>query len=150
MVDGEVVKENRVFIVDLAGSERFHRAQGRAIDRQRQREAANINQSLMNLMRCLDAMRYNQKKEPSAPQRVVPFRQSKLTMLFRDCLIGERCGHVGMIVNANPSTVDYDETVHALKYGAVANQVRSRRGSCRVDLPAYGYDGRLCALGAAS
>ena len=142
--NGAVEKENRVFIVDLAGSERFHRAQGRAIDRQRQREASNINQSLMNLMRCLDAMRYNQKKRPGAPQKVVPFRQSKLTMLFRDCLIGERCGHVAMIVNANPSNVDYDETVHALKYGAIANQVKIQaRVSSRRPSSAYGYDGRL-------
>lgn len=47
---------SRISVVDLAGSERAART---GIEGERLREAANINNSLMVLMKCFDVMREN-------------------------------------------------------------------------------------------
>ena len=132
----------RLYIVDLAGTERGKRTQ---TTRAQQREASNINCSLMNLMRCLDTIRHNQKQRHlNKGQKLVPFRQSKLTMLFRDCLVGGNSGGVVMVVNASARPADYDETAHALKYGALAKHVSvmTSKVSSRQSSVQYGYNGR--------
>ena len=50
---------NRMSIVDLAGSERTAKTQAVGT---RAKEAGNINVSLMVLGRCIDTIRFNQKK----------------------------------------------------------------------------------------
>lgn len=133
---------SRLYIVDLAGTERGKRTQ---TTRAQQREASNINCSLMNLMRCLDTIRHNQKQRHlNKGQKLVPFRQSKLTMLFRDCLVGGNSGGVVMVVNASARPADYDETAHALKYGALAKHVSvmTSKVSSRQSSVQYGYNGR--------
>ncbi|GBG26049.1 Kinesin, putative [Hondaea fermentalgiana] len=135
-------KPARLYIVDLAGSERGKRTNA---SRARQREASNINCSLMNLMRCLDTLRLNQKnKKLNKREKMVPFRESKLTLLFRDCFIGSNCGGVSMIVNASARPEDYDETAHALKYGALVKNVKVARQkvSRRKSGARYGSNGR--------
>jgi hypothetical protein len=121
---------SRLSIVDLAGCERAGRSGASGL---RLKEAGNINRSLSALMNCLDAMRYNHKlvvaaeakKSTNPPQlRMIPFRESKLTRLFSDALGGSAPGAVAMIVNAGPSVKDRDETAHALRYGAIAREVR--------------------------
>ena len=47
------------------------------------RESVAINSSLMTLGRCLEALRWNQQHKGSANLRVVPYRESKVTHLFR-------------------------------------------------------------------
>ena len=66
----------------------------------------NINQSLMVLRTCIEALRENQK---SNANRMVPFRDSRLTHLFKNYFDGE--GKVRMIVCVNPLAEEYDETV---------------------------------------
>jgi len=139
---GENRKPARLYIVDLAGSERSKRTNS---SRERQREASNINCSLMNLMRCLDTLRLNQKnKKLNKREKMVPFRESKLTLLFRDCFVGLNCGGVTMIVNASSRAEDYDETAHALKYGALVKNVKVTRQKVSQRTPGrkYGFDGR--------
>jgi Kinesin motor domain len=51
------------------------------------RESTNINSSLMVLVRCLEALRHNQQNRGGAP-KLVPYRESKITYLFRDVLHG--------------------------------------------------------------
>ena len=58
---------NRISIVDLAGSERT--AKTLAIGT-RAKEAGNINVSLMVLGRCIDTIRFNQKKRYGVCTRV--------------------------------------------------------------------------------
>ena len=158
----------RLSVVDLAGSERASRTK---IEGDRLKEAVNINQSLMVLMRCLDVMRENSNATAAASSSVaaasgataaasaaataaaaaaaptaggsskltggiaaslpprklqlVPFRESKLTRLFGDLLSGaSSAGSTVMIVNACPSAPDFDETLHAMKYGALAKDIR--------------------------
>jgi hypothetical protein len=66
----------------------------------------NINNSLMTLRTCLEILRENQMY---GGNKMVPYRDSKLTHLFKNYFDGE--GQVKMIVCVNPRTEDYDETV---------------------------------------
>ena len=76
------------------------------------RESGAINASLMTLGRCLEALHWNQT-HPGAAPRLVPFRESKITHLFRDALHG--WGRILLSVNVSPAAQDYDETSHVLK-----------------------------------
>lgn len=66
----------------------------------------NINNSLMTLRSCMEILRENQIQGTS---KMVPYRDSKLTHLFKNYFDGE--GQVRMIVCVNPRTDDYDETI---------------------------------------
>ena len=50
----------RISIVDLAGAERSGKTGATGI---RVREAGNINNSLLTLGKCIDAMKYNQNRK---------------------------------------------------------------------------------------
>lgn len=90
-------------IVDLAGSERSNRTQTTG---ERQREAGNINNSLMALRNCIEILRENQKNNSN---KIVPYRDNKLTQLFKTYFEGE--GKVRMIICVNPSRDEYQETL---------------------------------------
>lgn len=66
----------------------------------------NINNSLMTLRSCLEILRENQSQ---GTNKMVPYRDSKLTHLFKNYFDGE--GQVRMIVCVNPRADDYDETI---------------------------------------
>ncbi|RLW13095.1 hypothetical protein DV515_00000270 [Chloebia gouldiae] len=51
----------------------------------------------------------------------IPFRESKLTRLFQPFFCGK--GKACMIVNINQHTSTYDETLHVMKFSAIARQV---------------------------
>ncbi|GAB4824165.1 hypothetical protein N2152v2_011211 [Parachlorella kessleri] len=106
----------RLSFVDLAGSERAQRTGNVGV---RLKESVAINSSLMTLGRCLEALRWNQQHKNGA--KVVPYRESKVTHLFRDALHG--WGQVILSVNVSPCAKDYDETSHVLKYAALATQI---------------------------
>lgn len=74
----------------------------------------------MTFGRCMEALRWNQQHSQHN-QKVVPFRDSKLTRIFQDYFIGN--GKAVMIVNASPSALDYEETCHVLKFSAIAKEV---------------------------
>lgn len=94
---------SQLSLVDLAGSERTNRTKNCG---QRLREAANINNSLMTLRNCLEILRENQI---SGVIKIIPYRESKLTHLFKNYFDGE--GDIRMVVCINPRIDDYDETV---------------------------------------
>jgi len=102
------------WIVDLAGSERSKRTQTSIA---RQKEAAQINRSLMTLMRCLRAMRENKGAS------IIPFRESKITHIFMGHLTGPSAMKTAMIVNVHPSIHDFEETQHVLGYAVSANLI---------------------------
>ncbi|KAG7295566.1 hypothetical protein JYU34_021807 [Plutella xylostella] len=119
---GESVIQNKKFLsisqlslVDLAGSERTNRTKNTG---QRLREAGNINKSLMTLRTCLEALRENQV---NGANNMVPYRESKITHLFKNFFEGE--GQVRMVVCANPRAEDYDETVQVMRFAEVAAEV---------------------------
>ena len=77
----------------------------------RLREAGNINNSLMTLRSCIEKLRENQQSGKSGG---VPYRNSKITHLFRNYFEGQ--GSVKMIVCVNPRAADFDETVNVLQF----------------------------------
>ncbi|XP_034718641.1 kinesin-like protein KIF20A [Etheostoma cragini] len=116
-IDGSTVKRISEFsLCDLAGSERCNKTKTFG---ERLKEAANINNSLLTLGKCISALRNNQTD--GMKSSYIPFRESKLTKLFQAVFCGK--GSASMIVNINQCASTYDETLHVMKFSAVAKQV---------------------------
>ncbi|GAB5572327.1 kinesin-like protein KIF23 isoform X2 [Prionailurus iriomotensis] len=82
----EQITISQLSLVDLAGSERTNRTKAEG---NRLREAGlpgNINQSLMTLRTCMEVLRENQMY---GTNKMVPYRDSKLTHLFKNYFDGE-------------------------------------------------------------
>ncbi|KAM6971611.1 kinesin-like protein KIF20A [Tautogolabrus adspersus] len=103
-------------LCDLAGSERCNKTNTFG---ERLKEAGNINNSLLILGKCITALRNNQSDRMKSSY--IPFRESKLTKLFQAVFCGK--GRASMIVNINQCASTYDETLHVMKFSAVAKQV---------------------------
>ncbi|XP_060919895.1 kinesin-like protein KIF20A isoform X2 [Labrus mixtus] len=103
-------------LCDLAGSERCNKTKTFG---ERLKEAGNINNSLLILGKCINALRNNQTDRMKSSY--IPFRESKLTKLFQAVFCGK--GRASMIVNINQCASTYDETLHVMKFSAVAKQV---------------------------
>ncbi|NXY76905.1 KI20A protein, partial [Glareola pratincola] len=101
---------------DLAGSERCNKTQAFG---DRLKEAGSINNSLHILGKCIAALKQNQN--PKMKPSYIPFRESKLTRLFQPFFCGK--GKACMIVNINQHASTYDETLHVMKFSAIAKQV---------------------------
>ncbi|XP_044252288.1 kinesin-like protein subito isoform X2 [Tribolium madens] len=101
---------------DLAGSERSKKTLNVG---DRLKESNNINTSLLVLGRCISAVRNSQKANDN---KLVPFRESKLTQLFQNALSGFE--DIAMIVTINPSREMFDESQHVLKFSALASDIR--------------------------
>ncbi|XP_077483535.1 kinesin family member pavarotti isoform X1 [Amblyomma americanum] len=106
---------SQLSLVDLAGSERTDRTGNTG---HRLREAGNINNSLMVLRTCIEILRENQT---TGSNKMVPYRDTKITHLFKNFFDGE--GKVRMIVCLNPRPDDYDETFHVMKFAEMAQEV---------------------------
>ncbi len=107
---------SKLSLIDLAGSERGTVTQNRGI---RLREGAKINQSLLALANCINALGDKNKKGT-----FVPYRDSKLTRMLKDSL-GGNCQTV-MIVTISPSSSQFDETLNTLKYAQRAKNIKTR------------------------
>ncbi|VDN28031.1 unnamed protein product [Cylicostephanus goldi] len=94
---------SQLSLVDLAGSERTKRTNNVG---DRLAEAASINKSLMVLRQCIDKLRRNQR---SGTSETIPYRDAKLTMLFKNFFEG--CGKIRMIICANPKPSDFEENL---------------------------------------
>lgn len=99
--DRRKITISQLSLVDLAGSERTNRTKNTG---QRLREAGNINNSLMTLRKCMETLRENQAMGAS---KKVPYRDAKITHLFKNYFDGE--GQVRMVVCINPRREDFDE-----------------------------------------
>ncbi|RCI03992.1 hypothetical protein CU098_003643, partial [Rhizopus stolonifer] len=117
--DAQYATLSKLSIVDLAGSERYRNTLSTG---QRLKEAGNINKSLMVLGQCMEALRSNQtRNELSKNPTVIPYRQSKLTEIFKTSFEGN--GKATIIVNVNPFDTGFDENNHVMKFSAVAKDV---------------------------
>ncbi|XP_058429295.1 kinesin-like protein KIF23 isoform X5 [Marmota monax] len=110
---------SQLSLVDLAGSERTNRTKAEG---NRLREAGNINQSLMTLRTCMEVLRENQMY---GTNKMVPYRDSKLTHLFKNYFDGE--GKVRMIVCVNPKAEDYEESLQVMRFAEVTQEVEVAR-----------------------
>ncbi|XP_048419104.1 kinesin-like protein KIF23 isoform X4 [Stegostoma tigrinum] len=118
---------SQLSLVDLAGSERTNRTKAEG---SRLRETGNINQSLMTLRTCIEVLRENQMY---GTNKMVPYRDSKLTHLFKNYFDGE--GKVRMIVCVNPKADDYEETLLVMRFAEMTQEVEVARP---VDKPICG------------
>ncbi|XP_038563289.1 kinesin-like protein KIF23 isoform X3 [Micropterus salmoides] len=125
--DKNQVNVSQLCLVDLAGSERTSRTKAEG---SRLREAGNINQSLMTLRTCMEVLRENQM---CGTNKMVPYRDSKVTLLFKNYFDGE--GKVRMIVCVNPKADDYDETMLVMRFAEMTQEVEVARP---VDRPICG------------
>ena len=115
----QIARVSMLSFCDLAGSERIKKTLNTG---ERQREAGNINTSLLVLGRCIKAIRSNQPIKDAKKKQIVPFRESKLTRLFQSYFSGS--GKVSMIVNVSQSPYLFDETLQVLKFSAIASKVQ--------------------------
>lgn len=134
----EVLTESKLSLIDLAGSERASATNNRGL---RLQEGAKINQSLLALANCINALAENTAISnnnvssssssvlstiPSAnsakPLKNVKFRDSKLTHLLKSSLEGN-C-HLIMIANINPSDQTYEDSHNTLKYANRAKNIK--------------------------
>lgn len=111
----EDLTTSTIHLVDLAGSERANRAKTAG---ERMKEASNINSSLMVLRQCFEILRENQSQ---GMNKLVPYRESKLTSFFKSYFDGE--GRIRMILCVNPTADGYEEIQHALKFGELTKDV---------------------------
>ncbi|XP_008308713.1 kinesin-like protein KIF23 isoform X2 [Cynoglossus semilaevis] len=117
--DKSQVNVSQLCLVDLAGSERTSRTKAEG---SRLREAGNINQSLMTLRTCMEVLRENQMY---GTNKMVPYRDSKITHLFKNYFDGE--GKVRMIVCVNPKADDYEETMLVMRFAEMTQEVEVAR-----------------------
>lgn len=101
----------KVNLVDLAGSERVSKTNATG---QTLKEGANINKSLLTLGNVINALSEGRKN------KVIPYRESKLTRLLQESLGGNAA--TIMIASISPADYNYSETISTLKY---ANRAKS-------------------------
>lgn len=123
--DASRIVVGQLSMVDLAGSERAKRTQNTG---DRLNEAAKINQSLMTLRQCFEKLRKNQRR---ALQESVPYRDTKLTYLFKNFFEGT--GKVRMIICANPRPDDFEENLNVLSFAEESQAVQTTKGVDRLE-----------------
>ncbi|KAF8937161.1 kinesin-like protein Klp8 [Dissophora ornata] len=124
----ETEKVSRISLVDLAGSER---ANSTGATGARLKEGANINKSLTTLGKVISALAdassvaIAPKKGAKKPAEVfVPYRDSVLTWLLKDCLGGN--SKTTIIAALSPADVNYDETLSTLRYADQAKRIKNK------------------------
>jgi hypothetical protein len=68
--------------------------------------SGNINNSLMTLKACLETLNENRML---GTKKLIPYRDSKLTYLFKNFFERESCIHA--IICVNPRAANFDDTV---------------------------------------
>ncbi|TPX66845.1 hypothetical protein SpCBS45565_g04161 [Spizellomyces sp. 'palustris'] len=140
-------KSSRICLIDLAGSERADATGATGL---RLKEGANINKSLTTLGKVISALadassagigrRQSESfdlspipsKRSSHPLKgknggtstlpaYIPYRDSVLTWLLKDCLGGN--SKTVMIAAISPADVNYEETVSTLRYAERAKRI---------------------------
>ena len=115
--------EGRLHLVDLAGSDRADKAGAQS---EAYRETVAINKSLTVLGSCVHGVVTGQK--------VIPFRESKLTRLLQHCLSGN--GRTTVVVTLHPAESQLNETTRTLQFGArsMREQAAVTVDDCRGEL----------------
>ncbi|KAM3184999.1 hypothetical protein ACTXT7_007247 [Hymenolepis weldensis] len=122
IMDKNLLSMSQLCLVDLAGSERTCRS---GTIGTRLKEASTINKSLMALRQCIDVLRSNQSaksmKNQSAQQQIVPYRDCKLTRIFKSFFDGR--GQVAILVCVHPTVKEFSETTQVLQFAESSQQV---------------------------
>ena len=104
-----------MIFIDLAGSERATDAQNNL--RQTRREGAQINWSLLALKECIRSMDLTHSH--------APFRQSKLTHILRDSLVGSKT-RTCLMATVSPSDDCCQCSLNTLQYASRIRDISMR------------------------
>lgn len=105
--------KGKLSLVDLAGSERG--SDTKSHNRQRRTESSEINTSLLALKECIRAI--------DSESKHVPYRQSKLTLILKDCFVS-KSARTAMIATLSPGSLSTDHTVNTLRY---ADRIKEKK-----------------------
>ncbi|XP_034427432.1 kinesin-like protein KIF13B isoform X2 [Hippoglossus hippoglossus] len=109
-------KVSRLSLVDLAGSERAAKTGAAG---ERLKEGSNINKSLTTLGLVISALA--EQGTAKNKTKFVPYRDSVLTWLLKDCLGGN--SRTAMVATVSPSADNYEETLSTLRYADRAKSI---------------------------
>lgn len=103
----------QITVVDMAGVERTKKS---GVHGEGMRETIAINSSIGTVMNCLRRIKANTEIDDKSLSNVVPYRESKLTMLLQPLLSG-MIGHISitMLVSVYPGSRDFSEKKFLLK-----------------------------------
>lgn len=124
---GEVrTLHSKISLIDLAGSERAGVTQnsGAAL-----KDGARINQSLLALANCIDALTAKGPNNACTPRKKPPYRDSKLTLMLKGSLVGD--GLVAMIANVHPGRSHFEDSNNTLEYAKRASTVKTATPAAR-------------------
>ena len=107
------MQTSKFHFVDLAGSERIHKTGATELKAE---EAKSINLSLSTLGRCIQGL----KKK----QAVIPFRESALTMLMKNSLMGNCRTCLIVTVADHPEMTA--ESVSSMRFGMECGSLKSK------------------------
>ncbi|KAK7899177.1 hypothetical protein WMY93_020030 [Mugilogobius chulae] len=109
-------KVSRLSLVDLAGSERAAKTGAAG---ERLKEGSNINKSLTTLGLVISALA--EQGTAKNKNKFVPYRDSVLTWLLKDCLGGN--SRTAMVATISPAADNYEETLSTLRYADRAKNI---------------------------
>ncbi|CAL1141379.1 unnamed protein product [Cladocopium goreaui] len=116
--EASIDRTSKLTLVDLAGSERqsITGATGRTLQ-----ESVGINQSLFVLRKVIMSLA---KQSRGASKLMVPYRESKLTILLRDAIGGS--GYTLMLACISVLDSNWEENLSTLQYACTAGSIRNR------------------------
>uniref|UniRef100_A0A8C5EV10 Kinesin motor domain-containing protein n=1 Tax=Gouania willdenowi TaxID=441366 RepID=A0A8C5EV10_GOUWI len=109
---------SKLRLVDLAGSERVSLTGNNGT---KLKESAHINKSLLALGKVMRALSGRHGNRGSSAH--VPYRNSKITHLLRDCLGGT--AHTLMVACVSPSHHNVKDTLSVLQFASKARNIRN-------------------------
>jgi hypothetical protein len=112
------VRRSKFHFVDLAGSERAKRT---GAEGQRMKEGIDINKGLLALGNVISALGDDNKRGKNT---FIPYRDSKLTRILKDSLGGN--SKTLMICCVSPSSLNFNESVNALRYANRARNIKNK------------------------
>lgn len=121
-VETKKTKESKLFLVDLGGSESLKKSRANG-NRERTKEAININLGLLALKKCTEALSSNTKSR----KKYVPYADSKLTMLLSTGLGGNSKSCVVICGDQDPCHAK--ETLNTIAFGRAISTVSN---TCKV------------------
>jgi kinesin family protein 2/24 len=118
-------------LVDLAGAERGYERGNQ--DKRSRLEGAGINKSLLALKECIRLLHLKNTRK----NLHIPFRDSKLTQILREILIGKN-SHTAMMCCISPSSLSVEQSLNTLRYANRFKELRideSKTVSDKIVLP---------------
>ncbi len=111
----EVPNGGSLMVVDMAGLERTKKS---GVFGAGMRESSSINSSIMRVASVLKVLKWNSGGDGGRRKKLVPWRESKLTMLLQPVLSGGGTGgdrNVVMMISCYPGVKDMAEKIGLLK-----------------------------------